>query len=111
MQVASSAWPPSGGAQEALINAGSHATLWNITLTADSTTSNAGAQSASTKYMYFKPDGTVCDTYSTPGTTTGVQRPTASPSTSATPRARTSRNQYKVYVYPVTGMPRMVSSW
>ena len=110
-QVASSAWPPSGGALESRINAGSHATLWNLTLTADATTSNAAGQAVSTKYMYLKPDGTVCDTYATPSAPTTACGSNGFTFYVSDTNGINTSNHYKVYVYPVTGMPRLVNSW
>jgi len=97
-------WPTAGGIREQQINASSHATIWNVVYTTDETTSNnGGAQVTATRYFYIKPDGTVGDTQTTiAGATFYVSdlRGTANAS-----------NQYKVYVYPLTGMPRLVNQW
>ena len=111
VQVASTAWPPSGGVEEASINAGSHATLWNVTLTTDVTTTNAGAQASGTKYIYFKPDGTVCDTYATPSSPTTTCSSNGFTFYVSDQKGAVAGNQYKIYVYAVTGMPRMVNKW
>ncbi len=111
MTVASTAWPPNGGAQEARIDAGSHATLWNITLTNDATTTNAGAQASGTRYVYFKPDGTVCDNYATPSSPTTACTSSGFTFYVSDQKGTVTGNQYKIYVYPVTGMPRMVNKW
>jgi prepilin-type N-terminal cleavage/methylation domain-containing protein len=99
---------------ESRLNAGTHATLWNVTLTEDHAQNNAGAsQVTGMKYMYFRPDGTVCDTYAT----------TAAPTTACASSGFTfyvtdtncagnnSSNDYKIYTYALTGMPRMVNAW
>ncbi|MCU1278876.1 MAG: hypothetical protein JWM53_2422 [bacterium] len=98
---------------ESRINAGNHATLWNVTLTKDETANNAGSsQVTATRSLYFRPDGTVCDTYST------VAAPTTSCTSSngltfyvADSGGSNKSNQFKIYVYPFTGMPRMVNIW
>jgi hypothetical protein len=98
---------------ESRINSGNHATLWNVTLTKDETTSNAGgAQVTGMKYIYFRPDGTACDSYST------LTAPTTACTTSngltfyiADAGGINKSNQFKIYVYPITGMPRMVNLW
>ncbi len=61
--------------------------------------------------MYIRPDGSVCDTVQT----------TASPGTACASNGFTyylsdvkganKSNQYKVYVYGITGMPRLVNTW
>lgn len=111
MQVASTAWPPSGGAQESRVDAGSHATLWNITLTTDDKSSNPGAQASGTRYVYFKPDGTVCDNYATPSAPTTACTSSGFTFYVSDQKGAVTGNQYKIYVYAVTGMPRMVNSW
>jgi len=111
MQVASTAWPPNGGAQEMRVDAGSHATLWNITLTTDVTTTNAGAQASGTRYIYFKPDGTVCDNYATPSAPTTACTSNGFTFYVSDQKGAVAANQYKIYVYAVTGMPRMVNTW
>ena len=94
------------------IRASSHATLWNVTLTTDVTATNAGgAQVSGTKIMYLKPDGTVCDT-----TATAAAPTTACTSSGFTfyvsdTKGSVTSNQYKIYVYALTGMPRMVNQW
>jgi prepilin-type N-terminal cleavage/methylation domain-containing protein len=115
MQVASSAaWTTAGGmVRELRVSAGTHATLWNVTPTNDATANNAGsAQFTGNKLMYLKPDGTVCDNYAT--ATTPTTACTSSGFTfyvDDTAGKSTAANQYKIYVYAVTGMPRLVNAW
>lgn len=96
-------WPPLGGAQESRISAGSRATIWNVSATCDDKASNAGsAPVTGARLLYFRPDGTVGNTQSAiAGATFYVSDNAGTP----------TGNQYKVYVYPVTGMPRLVSNW
>jgi prepilin-type N-terminal cleavage/methylation domain-containing protein len=97
---------------ESRIMASSHSTIWNITLTTDNAASNqGGTQSTTLRNMYIRPDGSVCDTVQT----------STSPTTACTSsgftyyvsdRGGTNKsNQYKVYVYSMTGMPRLVNAW
>src|SRR5512135_979223 len=104
MQLASTAWPPNGGAQEMRVDAGSHATLWNITLTTDVTATNAGAQASGTRYVYFKPDGTVCDNYASPSAPTTACTSSGFTFYVSDQKGAVAGNQYKIYVYAVTGM-------
>ena len=46
--------------QEMRINSGSHATIWNLTLTNDDTVNNASTQASGSKYIYFRYDGGAC---------------------------------------------------
>ena len=111
MTVNASDWPPTGGTTESRIDAGNHATLWNITLTNDYNATHAGAQANGVKYMYFKPDGTVCDNYATPSAPTTACNSSGFTFYVSDQKGTVTANQYKIYVYPVTGMPRMVNSW
>ena len=97
---------------ESKIMASSHATIWNITLSTDAGANNAGgSQSTTVRTMYIRPDGSVCDTVQT---TTAPTTACASNGFSyyVSDRGGTNKeNQYKVYVYSMTGMPRMVNTW
>ena len=104
-------WPPTAGTQEQIIWSGSHATLWDVTATLDYNASNqASTQVTATKYIYFKPDSTVDD-----------NMPPTAPTYGGTPAGMTfyvsdvvgsnKSNHYKIYVYGMTGMPRLVNNW
>ena len=98
-------WPTTGGIREWQINAGNRATIWNIIYSTDVTTSNNGGSqvTAANKYVYIKPDGTIGDTQTTiSGATFYI---------SDTLGTANLSNQYKVYVYAMTGMPRLVNKW
>ena len=70
-----------------------------------------GAQVTGNKIMYLKPDGTVCDNSAT------VSAPTTACNSSGFTfyvsdlDAANAANKYKIYVYALTGMPRMVNQW
>lgn len=103
-------WPPTAGTQEQIIWSGSHATLWNVTTTLDSSASNqGGSQTTGTKTMYFKPDASICDqmppTACTYGANGGMTLYVSDVN------GTNKSNQYKVYVYGLTGMPRLVNNW
>jgi prepilin-type N-terminal cleavage/methylation domain-containing protein len=98
--------------QEQRVTANSHATLWNVTSSTDNNANNAGGtQVTSTKTMYLKPDGSVCDNYATVAAPT--QQCTSNGFTFYVSDINGSNlaNRYKVYVYSFTGMPRMVNQW
>jgi len=97
---------------EQKIHAGSHATLWNVTLSTDYNTTNAGGSQVTTnKVMYLKPDGTVCDTTATVGSPTTACNSNGFTFYVADSAANNASNKYKIYVYALTGMPRMVNQW
>ncbi len=92
---------------EQRINAGNHATIWNVTLTKDSAANNAGASQVvgANKTIYFKPDGSVCDVTGTPCNSSGM-------TFYVSDQKGTSLNDhFKIYVYATTGMARLVNIW
>jgi prepilin-type N-terminal cleavage/methylation domain-containing protein len=100
-------WPPTAGTQEQIIWSGSHATLWNVIASLDYSANNAGTQATTTKYLYFRPDATVSDTMppAAPTYTKGVTFYVSDV------KGTNVGNQYKIYVYGLTGMPRLVNNW
>lgn len=106
--------PAAGGTwiREQRIDASSHATLWNVTKTLDVTTSNAGGtQATSFTPIYFRPDGTICDALATSTTPNPCTYTTGMTFYVSDTNGTSTSNQYKIYVYPFTGMPRMVNRW
>jgi prepilin-type N-terminal cleavage/methylation domain-containing protein len=91
---------------EQRVNAGNHATIWNVTLTKDSTANNAGAsQVAGSKTIYFKPDGSACDISGTPCNSAGLTVYVSDTKGSSV------NDHFKIYVYATTGMARLVNQW
>lgn len=83
---------------EQRINFGTHATIWNLTNSTDAATSNAGGvQATGVKVITFKPDGSS----DTTGKTIYV----------ADTNGSNKSNQFKIFVYPGTGMARLVNIW
>ncbi|MGZ3405407.1 MAG: hypothetical protein ACXVAN_03120, partial [Polyangia bacterium] len=83
---------------EARINCGSHATVWNVIDATDYAANNAGAsQVTGTKTILFYPDGTS----DTTGKTIYV----------SDTKGSNNANKFKIYVYPATGMSRLVNQW
>jgi prepilin-type N-terminal cleavage/methylation domain-containing protein len=83
---------------QARIAGSSHATIWNITSSTDYNSSNAGgSQVTGNKLIMFYPDGTSDST----GKTIYV----------ADTKATNKSNQFKIFVYPATGMARLVNIW
>lgn len=105
--LTSANWPAATDKPAQIIWSGSHATLWNVTNTLDSNASNQGTQATTTKYMYFKPDATISDTMppAAPTYTTGMTFYVSDV------KGTNVSNQYKIYVYGLTGMPRLVNNW
>jgi prepilin-type N-terminal cleavage/methylation domain-containing protein len=84
-----------------VIQAGTHAYLWNITSSCDQTTNNAGAtQMSGNKVITFNSDGTITNPSGTRsgGTTFYVSD-------------KNGANKYKVYVFGGTGLARVVNNW
>jgi prepilin-type N-terminal cleavage/methylation domain-containing protein len=73
---------------------GRFAQVWNISTTTDVSATNNGAQMTAAKTVTFYPNGTA-----TPGTVYFCDTSAA------------TANQYKVFVYPGTGMARLVDVW
>jgi Tfp pilus assembly protein FimT len=105
-QIAPATSPGSGTiASNTFIDAGdkvvvpSRATIWNIYAGTDVNVNHAGSSqmaSGTTTYIQFKPDG------SATAATIYVNDRTGGSG---------KGNQYKVYVYPGTGMSRLVNNW
>jgi prepilin-type N-terminal cleavage/methylation domain-containing protein len=97
---------------EQRLDASSHATVWSVTKTLDVTTSNAGGtQATSFTSLYFRPDGTICDALSSSTTPNPCTYSTGMTFYISDTVGTNTSNQYKIYVYPTTGMPRMVNRW
>jgi prepilin-type N-terminal cleavage/methylation domain-containing protein len=90
---------------EQRINAGNHATIWNVTLTRDTAVTNSGAQFTGNKQIYFKPDGTACDVTGTPCNSSGLTVYVSDQ------KGASVNDHFKIYVYATTGMARLVNQW
>ena len=108
MYPLTTAWSSSTPVVEQIISGGTRATLWNVTTTLDTTTSNAGgSQVTGTKYIYFRPDASICDQmYPTACTLANGMTVYISDT-----KNLGKSNEYKLWVYGNTGMPRLVNEW
>ncbi len=87
---------------ESRINSGSHATIWSVTNSTDVTGQSPTQISSSYKEVYFRSDGSVGNT------TTNINGMTVYVSDV---NGTNASNHYKIYVYSLTGMPRLVNQW
>jgi prepilin-type N-terminal cleavage/methylation domain-containing protein len=88
---------PTSWTQEARINAGSHAIIWNITAQTDVGPQTPTQVTGVSEYVTFYPDGSADPT----GKTIYV----------ADSAGTNTANHYKVYVYSATAMARLVNQW
>jgi prepilin-type N-terminal cleavage/methylation domain-containing protein len=111
MSPPTSDWVAGTVKQEQIIWSGSHATLWNVTTTEDHAANNAGGSQVTTpKYVYFKPDASICDQMPPTACTFGTTNPGMTFYVSDV-NGTNKDNRYKISLYALTGMPRLVNTW